>query len=79
MNVEKYLVRIGLPAQPPEPTRAALDNLQRAHLMRVPYENLDILAGQPISLTPRRAIRQDRPSRAGRLLLRAEMSCSVDC
>ena len=44
-----YLARIG--ATPPEaPTFDALASLQRAHLMTVPFENLDISLGRPIHL-----------------------------
>jgi N-hydroxyarylamine O-acetyltransferase len=42
-----YLARLGL-ARPPE----TLAELQVAHLLAVPFENLDILAGVPISLDP---------------------------
>ena len=44
-----YLARIGVP--PPEaPTFAALASLHRAHVMAVPFENLDISLGRPIRL-----------------------------
>jgi len=49
MNAAAYLERIRY-AGPMEPTREALFALQRAHLYAVPYENLDILAGRPLSL-----------------------------
>ena len=49
MTVEKYLNRIGLRGPLP-PTRETLFALQKAHLYTVPYENLDILAGVPLSL-----------------------------
>ncbi|NLG23727.1 MAG: arylamine N-acetyltransferase [Clostridiales bacterium] len=51
MNVDQYLSRIGIPNRP-QPTVDALKALQRSHLMAVPYENLDILAGVPLSLEP---------------------------
>jgi len=51
MTVEKYLERIGLRG-PLSPTRETLFALQKAHLFTVPYENLDILAGVPLSLNP---------------------------
>jgi N-hydroxyarylamine O-acetyltransferase len=44
-----YLARLGLSA-PQAPTPGALASLHRAHLMRVPFENLDIGLGRPIRL-----------------------------
>ena len=44
-----YLARLGL-AAPQAPTLGALASLHRAHLMRVPFENLDIGLGRPIRL-----------------------------
>lgn len=44
-----YLSRIGA-AAPEAPTLAALASLQRAHLLAVPFENLDISLGRPIRL-----------------------------
>lgn len=51
MDVEKYLERIGFAGEP-KLDYATLCVLQRAHLMHVPYENLDILAGIPLRLDP---------------------------
>jgi len=50
MDTALYLDRIGMTG-PIEPTAACLGRLQQAHLVTVPYENLDILAGRPILLT----------------------------
>ena len=47
MDTGAYLARLGL-ARPPE----TLAELQVAHLLAVPFENLDIIAGVPISLDP---------------------------
>jgi N-hydroxyarylamine O-acetyltransferase len=44
-----YLARLGV-AAPEAPTLGALASLHRAHLMRVPFENLDIALGRPIRL-----------------------------
>jgi N-hydroxyarylamine O-acetyltransferase len=44
-----YLARVGI-AAPEAPTLAALASLHRAHLMTVPFENLDISLGRPIRL-----------------------------
>ena len=49
MDTQAYLRRIRY-AGPRETSREALFALQRAHLYAVPYENLDILAGKPLSL-----------------------------
>ncbi len=49
MNVEAYLARIGYEGRL-EPTLTTLQNLHRAHLFAVPYENLDIHLGQPLTL-----------------------------
>ncbi|MGW7314723.1 arylamine N-acetyltransferase family protein [Streptomyces sp. NPDC054865] len=46
-----YLVRLGV-AEPGPPSVPALQRLQRAHLERVPYENLDIQLGRAPSLEP---------------------------
>lgn len=44
-----YLRRLGV-ARPEAPTLGALASLHRAHLLTVPFENLDIGLGRPISL-----------------------------
>jgi len=49
LDVDAYLERIGCLA-PSSPTRGALLALQAAHLETIPFENLDILLGRPISL-----------------------------
>jgi N-hydroxyarylamine O-acetyltransferase len=46
---EAYLLRLGFDGPPP-PTLAGLRRLHRAHLARVPFENLDIHLGVPIAL-----------------------------
>jgi N-hydroxyarylamine O-acetyltransferase len=46
-----YLARIGYTG-PHGPTAGVLRSLQRAHLLAVPFENLDIHLGQPIRLDP---------------------------
>ncbi len=47
--VDRYLARIGH-APVDEPTTAALASLQDAHVRTVPFENLDIHLGWPLSL-----------------------------
>lgn len=49
MEIEAYLARIGYEGSL-EPTLATLQNLHRAHLFAVPYENLDIHLRQPLTL-----------------------------
>jgi N-hydroxyarylamine O-acetyltransferase len=49
MNVSAYLSRIGY-AGPVSPTADTLRALHRAHMMTVPFENLDILCGRQIVL-----------------------------
>ena len=49
MYVQKYLDRITY-AGPLEPSTATLRGLHRAHMLSVPFENLDIHLGRPIVL-----------------------------
>lgn len=50
-RMKKYLARLGLP-EDTEVTKTYdfLSKLQYAHVTKVPYENLDILRGKPLSL-----------------------------
>jgi len=48
-EVAAYLQRLGL-ARPERPSLPFLTRLQRRHLLRVPFENLDIFWGRPIPL-----------------------------
>ena len=49
MNLDGYLQRIGYTG-PRTPDLATLCALHRAHLLAIPYENLDIHLGQRLSL-----------------------------
>lgn len=49
IDIDAYLARIGLTRRPAADL-VGLRALQVAHLTHVPFENLDILAGRPISL-----------------------------
>ena len=49
MDIDEYLARIGA-GRPRAAEAQALAALQVSHLLAVPFENLDIVAGQPISL-----------------------------
>ncbi|HEY7602710.1 MAG TPA: arylamine N-acetyltransferase [Gaiellaceae bacterium] len=51
MDIDAYLRRIGVSGRP-EPTLDSLAELASAHLRSVPFENLDIAAGRPLSLEP---------------------------
>lgn len=50
MDVAAYLARIGYEGTL-EPTLETLRNLHRAHLLNVPYENLDIHLGRTLTLS----------------------------
>jgi len=50
-DLHAYLARIGL-ATGPAPSLPTLTALHEAHVGAVPFENLDILLGRPISLEP---------------------------
>lgn len=49
MNVENYLARIGLDRRP-APTLDGLTALHRAHLLAIPYENIDVQLGRPVTI-----------------------------
>ena len=49
MNVQKYLERIGI-VEISEPSINFLKQLQAAHLLNIPFENLDIHYGNEIIL-----------------------------
>ncbi|MBX9444345.1 arylamine N-acetyltransferase family protein [Dickeya chrysanthemi] len=48
-EVQRYLQRIGVSALPAEPA-LQLRTLHLAHLMHIPFENLDVVFGKPIPL-----------------------------
>jgi N-hydroxyarylamine O-acetyltransferase len=50
-QVDAYLARIGA-ARPARPDLAGLRSLQSAHLRTVPFENLSIHLGEPVTLDP---------------------------
>ena len=49
MNIDAYLARIGLDRRPP-PTLEGLRQVHRAHLLAIPYENLDVQLGRPVTV-----------------------------
>lgn len=61
-DVERYLTRLGVSA-PSAPTAAALGDLARAHVARVPFENLLIQLDRPAALDP--AVTVERITRGG--------------
>jgi N-hydroxyarylamine O-acetyltransferase len=50
-NLPAYLERINCPAEV-KPDMATLRAIQMAHVCSIPFENLDVLLGKPISLLP---------------------------
>jgi N-hydroxyarylamine O-acetyltransferase len=49
MNVDQYLQRIGLNGRPPV-SLAGLRAVHRAHLLAIPYENLDVQLRRPVTI-----------------------------
>lgn len=49
IDVDGYLAVLGVP-RPQAPSAGALRALHRAHVERVPYENLDIHLGRPTGI-----------------------------
>ena len=49
-RISAFLARIGLADYTPTPTFECLSEIQEACVLTIPYENLDILAGKPLSL-----------------------------
>jgi N-hydroxyarylamine O-acetyltransferase len=54
MELQAYLDRIGY-AGPVRPDLATLRAVHRAHLQAIPYENLDVQLGRPVTIDPARA------------------------
>ena len=50
-EVEDYLARLGLDARPPV-TLEGLRGVHRAHVSRIPYDNLSIMLGRPDPVAP---------------------------
>jgi N-hydroxyarylamine O-acetyltransferase len=49
MNIDRYLARIGLDRRPPT-TLEGLRTIHRAHLLAIPYENLDVQLGRRVAI-----------------------------
>lgn len=71
MDLAAYFARIGYDG-PVRPDAATLIGLHRAHRSAVPYENLDVQLGIPLTVDPGR-LGQDRYAPPGRLVFRAEL------
>jgi arylamine N-acetyltransferase len=59
-----YLRRLGI-TDPGTPSREGLFALQRAHLERIPYENIDIQLGRPPGIDPELSARRFAAGRGG--------------
>lgn len=63
-DVDGYLARLGL-ERPARPDAAWLFAAHRAHMARVPYENLEIQLGRPTTVDPAEAIARIARGRGG--------------
>jgi N-hydroxyarylamine O-acetyltransferase len=63
LDLDAYFARIGYTGGR-EPTRTTLDAIAHAHVCAIPFENLDVLLGRPISLEPQAIV--DKLVHAGR-------------
>ncbi|MCW2735926.1 arylamine N-acetyltransferase [Nocardioides sp.] len=61
---DRYLLRLGLTARPPA-TLAGLREVHRAHVARIPYDNLSIMLGRPDPVDPEAGV--VRAAHGGRL------------
>ena len=62
IDLEAYFARIGYTGER-QPTAAVLQAIHLAHATHIPFENLDVLLGRPIDLSPegiRRKLVTDR-------------------
>ena len=64
MDLAAYFARIGYDGAV-EPTLATLNGIVQAHVQSIPFENLDVLAGRPIDLSPAALERKLVQSRRG--------------
>ena len=63
-DAERYLIRLGLPAQGP-PSVAGLRALHAAHVERVAYETLEIHLGRPTTVDPLESVARILRGRGG--------------
>ncbi|HEY2752648.1 arylamine N-acetyltransferase family protein [Phenylobacterium sp.] len=64
MDLEAYFERIGF-REEPRPDLVTLKALHRAHLQAVPYENLDVQFGRPLTTDPAEAVEKIVARRRG--------------
>jgi N-hydroxyarylamine O-acetyltransferase len=64
MDVDRYLERIGYEG-PREADERTLAALQRAHLLTVPFDSLDCLLGNRVTVEPEDAYRKVVEARRG--------------
>ena len=64
LNLDAYFTRIGYTG-PREPTLAVLHALHLQHMMKVPFENIDVLLGRRIAIEPAAIERKIVQSRRG--------------
>jgi len=64
MNLDAYLDRIGIGTRPAA-DRASLETLMRAHVCAVPFENLDVQLGRPLTTSTTEAYRKIVTDRRG--------------
>jgi len=64
LDVQAYLDLLDLPF-PQKPTLSFLEQLHERHLLRVPFENLNIHLGRPIHLDIPFPVRQDGAPKKG--------------
>jgi N-hydroxyarylamine O-acetyltransferase len=63
--MQSYLEKLGVDVRPGEVDAAKLSELQRAHLAAVPYENVDIVLGQPPGIASLDCVRRILGGRGG--------------
>ena len=75
IDLDAYFARIGYRG-PREPTLAALSAIVLAHVQAIPFENLDVLLGRPIDLTPEALERKLIHARRGGYCFEQMVACS---
>src|SRR5262245_9960527 len=64
VDLPAYLARIGFIGEA-RPDRATLEQAHRGHLLSIPYENLDVQLGRPLTTSPDAAFRKLTIGRRG--------------
>ncbi|WP_426454352.1 arylamine N-acetyltransferase family protein [Paenibacillus sp. S-38] len=63
-EIRAYLSRLGIPGVQP-PTLSYLFELHRAHVEKIPWQTVDIVAGRPASIDPASSVRLMTTGRSG--------------